>query len=234
MDLSRHKAAAVHLYTSSGIVFSFMAALALLEVNARLFLVSLFLAVVVDATDGMLARRYRASEVLPAIDGRRMDDIIDYLTFVFLPCLGFVVFRVIEPAFAFVAVLPMIASVFGFSNRMAKLDEAFLGFPSYWNIAFLYLYVLPVPPQAVAALLVLLSLLVFVPVRYIYPTKIRRLRKLHLAMGGVCGIAAGLVCLFPGADWARPVLTISLIYPGFYMADSLIRHYRFPGVDAVD
>ncbi len=44
-------------------------------------------ATLVDATDGLLARKARVKERLPAFDGARLDDIVDYLTFVFLPVL---------------------------------------------------------------------------------------------------------------------------------------------------
>ena len=41
----------------------------------------------IDATDGTLARRWEVKRVLPAIDGRTIDDIVDYLTYTFLPLL---------------------------------------------------------------------------------------------------------------------------------------------------
>ena len=42
-------------------------------------------ATVVDATDGTLARKVRIKEAVPSFDGRRLDDIIDFLTYTFLP-----------------------------------------------------------------------------------------------------------------------------------------------------
>ena len=53
----------------------------------RLAFGSMFVATIVDATDGALARRARVKDVLPEVDGARIDDIVDYITFVFLPML---------------------------------------------------------------------------------------------------------------------------------------------------
>src|SRR5215210_7006958 len=77
--------AAVHLYTASGSVLGLLIVLAAFEgdVEAALWLglATLF----IDGTDGMLARRFRVKETIPWFDGARMDDIVDYLTYVFAP-----------------------------------------------------------------------------------------------------------------------------------------------------
>ena len=49
--------------------------------------VLMLVASLVDATDGTLARKVRVKEVLPEFDGRKLDDIIDFLTYTFLPLL---------------------------------------------------------------------------------------------------------------------------------------------------
>ena len=75
----------VHLFTASGAV---VGALALLSIwtgelaNAALLMI---VALVIDSVDGTLARAVGVSEVLPQIDGRRLDDMVDYLNFVIVP-----------------------------------------------------------------------------------------------------------------------------------------------------
>src|SRR5436190_1674473 len=81
----RIRAWLVHMYTASGAVLAFAGAWGVVDRRNRLALAAMFAATIVDATDGMLARRARVKEVLPAIDGGRIDDIVDYITFVFLP-----------------------------------------------------------------------------------------------------------------------------------------------------
>ncbi|HEX8618711.1 MAG TPA: phosphatidylcholine synthase, partial [Thermoanaerobaculia bacterium] len=126
----------VHIYTASGILFALLAVLELCKAqpDARMVFVWLTIAVLIDATDGPLARRVEVKKVLPQISGRTIDDIVDFQTFTFIPML--LVARmewVPQPVLLFVAA-PLIASLLGFSNAGAK-DESggfFLGFPSYW------------------------------------------------------------------------------------------------------
>ena len=42
--------------------------------------VLMLVATLIDATDGTLARAIRIKDVLPDFDGRRLDDIVDFLT----------------------------------------------------------------------------------------------------------------------------------------------------------
>src|ERR671916_535213 len=141
--------------------------------DPRLVFLLLAAAVLVDATDGPLARRADVKRRLPFIDGRTIDDIVDYLTFTFVPLL--LVWRMgwlPEPAIIWIAPA-LVASLFGFANTAAK-DEAggfFLGFPSYWNVVAFYagfsyyLY----GPWVNAAVLLLFSLMTVLPVRFLYP-----------------------------------------------------------------
>jgi phosphatidylcholine synthase len=76
-----------HLYTASGAVFAFLAALAVIEFDYRAAFFWLGVQVVVDATDGVLARALRVSERLPWFNGAKLDDIVDYLSYVFVPAL---------------------------------------------------------------------------------------------------------------------------------------------------
>src|SRR5438876_9517824 len=74
----------VHAYTALGLVAA--AAMAVLIVQGELasfrwVFVLMLVATLIDATDGTLARRARVKEVLPGFDGRRLDDLIDFLTY---------------------------------------------------------------------------------------------------------------------------------------------------------
>src|SRR5918999_947843 len=140
--MPRLLAALVHVYTASGVLFALAATIEICSAapDPRLVFVYLAAAVLVDATDGPLARRAEVKRWQPSIDGRTIDDIVDYLTFTFVPLL--LVWRMgwlPDPAVLWIAPALM-ASLFGFANTAAK-DEAggfFLGFPSYWNVAALY------------------------------------------------------------------------------------------------
>lgn len=224
MNFKKIGAIATHIYTSSGIILAFWAALALIEKDASTFFVALWLAVIVDATDGTLARYFDVKKVISGVDGALMDNIIDYITYVFLLAIGLVVFDILPQSLSWVAFFPLGASLYGFSQIQAKADASFIGFPSYWNILLLYLYILKFPTPWVGIILIFLSVMVFVPVRYIYPTRTRWLKSTTLILAAIYGIALIALCLYPDADWAKNIALISLFYPLYYAVISFIHH----------
>ena len=131
-----------HLYTATGAVIALLATAMTFAHNFRAAFLYLVAATIVDATDGALARLARVKEATPAFDGGRLDDIVDYLTFVFVP--GLLLFQAgLLPSGwdAVVVALMLLSSAYGFAAADAKTDDHFFtGFPSYWNIAALYLF----------------------------------------------------------------------------------------------
>lgn len=177
----------------------------------------------VDAIDGTLARRFEVKRVLPTIDGARLDDCVDYFTYVVVPVF-FVVHMGMLPAalVAPISALVLIASGFGFARTDAKTaDHLFTGFPSYWNIVAFYLYVLEWPAAANAFVLAVLAIGVFVPVRYVYPSRTETLRPLTVGLGVAWALAL---------SWAiahlepRPktLVAVSLLYVIYYFALSFV------------
>jgi len=219
-------AVGTHLYTSTGIIFSFLATIALINQDIRIFLVSLFLAVIIDGTDGTLARKCAITEILPNFDGSRLDDLIDYLTYVFLPCMGLIQFNVLPSGLGWIAVIPMLASLYGFCQTNAKTDESFVGFPSYWNVIFLYLYILDMPATGTVVALLFFSVLIFVPLKYIYPSKTRWMQSTTLILSALYAAVIAGICFFPQSEWVREAAFISLVYPGYYMLISVMHHFR--------
>jgi phosphatidylcholine synthase len=215
--------AAVHLYTASGSVLGLLIVLAAFEgdVEAALWLglATLF----IDGTDGMLARRFRVKETIPWFDGARLDDIVDYLTYVFAPVvLLWTTGHLPEGPLGWALVaLPLLASCYQFCRVDAKTsDHFFLGFPSYWNIVAFYLIVLDVSDLVSAVTIVVFAVLVFVPIRYLYPSRTRTLQGLTLALTLVWLIAyAVLVVQLPDPNpW---VVAASLAYIAYYCGLSL-------------
>jgi phosphatidylcholine synthase len=221
------RAVLVHVYTASGVLLALLAAMELCTAapDPRRVFLALAAAVVIDATDGTLARRWEVKRVLPAIDGRTIDDIVDYLTYTFIPLL--LVWRMgWVPAPRALWIAPaLVASLFGFANTGAK-DEGggfFLGFPSYWNVVAFYagffrrLY----GPGVNAAILLLLAVLTVLPVRFLYPNLAPRPWRVPVVAGAILWLGAMLWLLqdYPAAP-AR-LVWVTLVYPAFYVALSL-------------
>ncbi len=209
----------VHLFTASGAVVGLCALLAAAHGEPRRAGLLMLVALTIDSLDGMLARAVRVSEVLPQVDGRRLDDLVDYLNYVIVPAV-FLVETDLLPHWGFAA-LPVLASAYGFAHVQAKTDDDFfLGFPSYWNVLALYCWLLELPPAANAALLAALSPLVAVPFKYLYPSRMRALRRTHHALAVICiGLLAAAVA-DPERGRALHLPLLSLAHPAFYLAVS--------------
>jgi len=221
---SRWIAWAVHLFTASGAAIAVFALIAIANERMPAAIYLMLIAFVIDAVDGTLARSVRVTEHVPEIDGRRLDDIVDYLTYVIVPVFflwagGFC----LHPGWL---IAPVLASAIGFARVDAKTeDNFFLGFPSYWNVLAIYLWLFDVGPVFSTLWIAGLSIAVFVPLKYLYPSKLepRSLRR-ALAAGGLLWCVA-LAAATSQSDWTRSVRLreISLAYPAWYLGLSFIR-----------
>jgi phosphatidylcholine synthase len=177
-------------------------------------------ATLVDATDGWIARRARVGEVLPGFDGRRLDDLIDFQTYTCLPLALLWRAGVFPGADAAWLLVPLVASAYGFCQVAAKTDDHyFLGFPSYWNIVAFYLFVLRLRSPWPLAIVLALSVLTFVPTRYLYTTSAGRWSLVTNSLS-----AAWLASLVAILWWwnlsPRWLVVGSLAFPAYYMAAS--------------
>jgi phosphatidylcholine synthase len=234
--LTRVLAWCVHLYTALGLVLAAVIAILLYQGGPEAFRWSFILmgvATFIDATDGTLARKIRIKEVLPNFDGRRLDDITDFLTYTSLPLLLIWRAQLLPAGTEWCLILPLLASAYGFCQCQAKTDDGyFLGFPSLWNVVAFYLYVLQIPGWITLGVVVLFAVMTFVPSRYLYPTQPGRLNLmsnlLAVGWGGMlCWVLWGLpahdILRSVGADKAfRSVARASLFYPAFYMGASWV------------
>ncbi|MCB9662555.1 MAG: CDP-alcohol phosphatidyltransferase [Alphaproteobacteria bacterium] len=222
----------VHLYTALGLPLAFLCVQALVDGDAARFFVFSALACAVDASDGFLARKVGVKEVLPGFSGRRLDDIVDYLHFVCLPLAALPALGLLPAELAWVVVVPLMASAYGFCQEQAKTEESFVGFPSYWNVLALYLYVLGASTQVVVGSLLVLSALVFVPIHYVYPSRTRFMQRTTVGLGLVWTAMVVALSLSPHAAWAVQLGWVSLFYPAYYVGLSLVHHRRVHGDDA--
>lgn len=207
----------VHLFTASGAVLGALALVAISAGALERATLLMLAALLIDSVDGTLARKVGVAEVLPKIDGRRLDDIVDYLNFAIVP----VVFMLGSGHLVHwsLAALPILASAYGFAQEDAKTeDDFFLGWPSYWNVVAIYLWILNISPIAGSVLVVFFSIAVFVPIKYIYPSKLAVLRKTTAVGGVIWGALLTASVIAPDAARRFYWLELSLVYPAYYLA----------------
>jgi phosphatidylcholine synthase len=217
----------VHAYTCTGAVLAFAATLAAIRGRFRDAFLFLIATTLVDATDGMLARRAGIPAATPNFDGARLDDIVDYLTFVFVPMLILYQAGDLPTAWGFAVVAAvLLSSGYGFASLDAKTsDYFFTGFPSYWNIVALYIHAARTPPVFNGVLLLALVVMVFVRIGYVYPSRTPVLRGLTNGLGAVWAVMMlAVTWLLPDAPpW---LLIASLFFPLYYTALSFWLHFQ--------
>jgi phosphatidylcholine synthase len=227
----RVAAAAVHVYTACGSVLALLIVLAAFSGEPVRALWLGLIAMIVDGTDGMLARRLRVKERLPWFDGARLDDIVDYLTYAFAPMLLLWSGHYLPsgPLGTALAIVPLLASCYQFCRTDAKTDDHFfLGFPSYWNVLAFYAVVLHVNPSVLGGLLLMLSVLVFVPIRYLYPSRTPVLHGANLLL--TTGWLACWALILRQMPHPSPALLVmSLAYVLYYVSLSLYLTVRARG-----
>ena len=224
---------AVHAFTASG---TFVGLLTLLKIYQHEYLHALWLmsiTVVIDALDGSLARLVHIKKVLPSIDGALLDNIIDYLNYVVTPCF----FLLVKPDMLpsdygiWIVIAITLTSSYQFCQADAKTpDHFFKGFPCYWNFAVFYLFIFNTTMTTNAMILTILCILIFVPIKYVYPSRLdyltssKQLKILMHACSLVYGICSVLLL------WHYPerdpfCLSISLGYVVMYLILSMYRTY---------
>jgi phosphatidylcholine synthase len=224
---------AVHAYTASGLLLAVAITSLLFQSERtadtyRVCFLLMLAAVVIDATDGTLARAVRIKEAVPEFDGRRLDDLVDFLLYTCLPLLLIDRAGLLPEDCRGVLVVALVASAYGFCQADVKTaDGAFLGFPSYWNVVAFYLVALPITGNWAAGLILGLSVLTFVPSRYPYPTMPGRLNRLMLLLSVPWALVLAAALVIAWHEGERQVLIqVSAAYPAVYLGTAWVGSLR--------
>ncbi len=207
---------AVHAFTASGALCALLALQATLETRFEVAFGWLFLALAIDAVDGTLARAVDIEATVPRFSGERLDLVVDYLTYVFVPVLLMLKAGFLPGNLGWgLAAAILLSSLYHFADTESKADDnSFVGFPAVWNLVAFFLLSFAVPPWGAMLLTALLCALAFVPMRWIHPLRVRRNAILNVGMMTVgLGAAAWiLVTGFPGPILARLALGVATAY----------------------
>ena len=127
---------AVHAFTISGLAWATLALFAMLDNNIPMMWLWFVIALIVDGVDGTLARKVGVRQVIPWFDGGVVDNLVDYLTWTFLPALFMAMYLPFgpKPLPVIMMVVIIVSSVFCYANDGEKSnDNYFVGFPAAWN-----------------------------------------------------------------------------------------------------
>ena len=210
----------VHVFTATGAIWGLLAILAIFEQNWRMVILWQLVAMFVDGFDGMLARWFHVKEYAKGIDGGLMDNIIDYINYVLVAALLLVKWPGLLPAGLELAAACsiLLTSAYQFSQLDAKTDDQsyfFKGFPSVWNILVIYLILVNLNPWVNLLVVIICDILIFVPIKYVYPTRNTRLRKLTLVLS-ILYMVLGAWGLLQYPEVPQWVVWISLLYVLYY------------------
>ncbi|MBR9652674.1 CDP-alcohol phosphatidyltransferase family protein [Thalassovita aquimarina] len=210
------KALSVHLLTATGAVFAMLSMLAAVDGKWSLMFLWLVVAFAVDGIDGPLARRYHVKHYAAQFDGVLLDLIIDYLTYVFIP--AFALFKSdLLPGWTgwFAIIIITFASAMYFADtRMKTKDNSFAGFPGCWNMLVIVLFAVTPNFWVILALVTVLAVAMFMPLKFIHPVRTERWRNLSLPMALAWTFFAGWAAWvdFHPDSWAHWGLVVTSVY----------------------
>ncbi len=198
------------MLTATGAVFAMMAMLAAVDEKWGLMYLWLVVAFAVDGIDGPLARKYEVKVNAPQYDGVLMDLIIDYLTYVFIPAYALFKSGLLPGWTGWIAIIVItFGSVVYFAdNRMKTKDNSFSGFPGCWNMVVIVLFGLHPNFWSILAIVAVLSVAMFLPLKFIHPVRTDRWRPVSLP------IALAWVFFAGWAQWGRVITSLYLTFAG--------------------
>jgi phosphatidylcholine synthase len=197
----------VHLLTASGAVTGLLALMAAIQSDWPLMFGWLALSLVIDGVDGTFARKLKVAEVLPRWSGEILDLVVDFLNYVIVPAYAIIAAGFMRPVLGLIAAAAIvISSAIYFSDSRMKTDEAyFRGFPAAWNLVAFYFFLLRPGEWTALAAITALVVFTFVPVLFVHPMRVARLRLLNIALCALWGLLAIFALV---RDFAPPRWTV--------------------------
>ena len=206
----------IHIFTALGAVVGLLAAKAAINGSAQAAFAWLGLALLIDTLDGPIARRIKVEQNLPRFSGERLDLVIDYLTYVFIPALMLLQapFLTGTAGLAIACLIPL-SSLYHFSDTHSKSsDNCFVGFPAIWNVVVLYIFAFHPSEPAVWLIVLTFVVLTFIPFKWVHPIRVKTMRPVTLLLAALWCAAAGWTIYsgFPAQGWAKIALAVVAIY----------------------
>ena len=210
------KALSVHLLTATGAVFAMLAMLAAVDARWDLMFLWLVVAFFVDGIDGPLARHYDVKKNAAEFDGVLLDLIIDYLTYVFIPAFALFKSGLMDgwTGWFAIIVITFASAMYFADSRMKTKDNSFSGFPGCWNMVVLVIFALQPNFWVSLALVTVLSVAMFLPLKFVHPVRTERWRMITLPLALAWTFFAGWAAWvdFHPESWAHWCLVVTSVY----------------------
>jgi phosphatidylcholine synthase len=211
------RAFAVHILTASGAALALVALVFATGGLWEAMFFTLGLALLIDGIDGPLARRFKVAETLPRWSGDTLDLVVDFVTYVFVPAYAIAACGLLPQGLTLPAgIIVVVTGALYFGDRSMKTDDNFFrGFPAVWNLAAFYLLLLEPAPWLAVVFVAALTVLTFLPIKFVHPLRVERLRILNLALlaaWAVLAFVALLYSLSPGPLVTLPLAAIAIYF----------------------
>ena len=185
----------VHVFTSLGLITGFLALIAIGEKNWTTAFLWLFISLIIDGIDGSLARLFKVKEVLPSMEGKNIDFVIDFTNYAVIPAYFFYMADMAPEVWLYpcLTLILLSSALYYGKDGMVADEQYFVGFPVLWNLVVFYcFFVFHNIPELNIVLVLIFSVLHFIPIKYAYPSRTKKYFWLHLIVSLSWFTGAGL------------------------------------------
>ena len=205
---------ALHAFTATGVLVGMAALVAVLDGSARMAIIWLLVAQLIDGIDGPLARRLLPDEATTKFDGYVLDLVIDFVTCVLVPAAFLWQFRMVNhdrSGMIAIAALLMFSSLWFSRTDQQDDDSWFHGFPAAWNMVVPTLWLLNSSPTVTMVVVACLSILTMTNVQFAHPVRVIQWRIWNMT-----AISVWVIGVLLGTIWSPqvPALVIALVVIG--------------------
>ncbi len=205
---------ALHAFTATGVLVGMAALVAVLDGSARMAIIWLLVAQLIDGIDGPLARRLLPDEATTKFDGYVLDLVIDFVTCVLVPAAFLWQFRMVNhdrSGMIAIAALLMFSSLWFSRADQQDSDSWFHGFPAAWNMVVPTLWLLDSSPTVTMVVVACLSILTMTNVQFAHPVRVVQWRIWNMT-----AISVWVTGVLLGTIWSPqvPALIIVVVVVG--------------------
>ncbi|MBN9046500.1 MAG: phosphatidylcholine/phosphatidylserine synthase, partial [Rhizobiales bacterium] len=148
--------------------------------------------------------------------GELLDNIIDYVTYVLIPAFALYQSGFMGTYLSFTsgAIIVISSAIYYADMGMKTKENFFKGFPVVWNMVVFTLFIVKPGEWVAFGFVVVSALLSFVPIHFLHPVRVVRLRPLNLTVF-LLWCAFGIIALYYTLDaplWVRMGVSVTGIY----------------------